>query len=100
MKHTPGPWEWKQSRGNNRYEHSVFTHHQIIAALDGDTNVSDDFQLSENIKANARLIAAAPELLEACKQALSEFADPNRGPSGPAYTIEVIKQAIAKTKEA
>lgn len=62
MEHTPGPWKWKQNRGNNRYEHSVFTDHQIIAELDGETNKSNDYKLSKNIKANARLIASAPDL--------------------------------------
>ena len=41
-------------------------------------------------EANARLIAATSDLLEACKQALSVFAD---------IHIGGIEQAVAKTKE-
>jgi hypothetical protein len=48
MKHTPTPWEWKQTRGNNNYEHRIFTQHQTIAEMDGDN--------SDNVRANARLI--------------------------------------------
>ena len=60
MKHTPGPWKWKQTRGNNRYEHHVFTYEQNpIAQLNGDD--------PGNIQANAGLSAAAPDLLKACK---------------------------------
>lgn len=46
----------------------------------------------EEAKANQRLIAAAPELLEACKLA-SDYTD-----SLPPKIMEVIKEAIAKAE--
>ena len=65
MKHTKGEWTWKQNRGNNYYEHSVFVKNNydgtVIAELSGDGCTK------EEAKANARLIAAAPALLAACK---------------------------------
>ena len=60
MKHTKGPWLWKQSRGNNIYEHKVYSQKKIfetVANLDG--------EIRERTIANAKLIAAAPDLLEA-----------------------------------
>ena len=80
MKHTPGPWKieakQKPTQKRNVYEHgetfrliaknkSVFG----IATIDGPSN----FNMQEELRANARLIAAAPDLLEACKSAFSEL---------------------------
>jgi len=63
MSHTPGPWEWdapisdfiigKDSEGN-------------IFAL----AVVGEYILAGDKDANGNLIAAAPELLEACKRAV------------------------------
>jgi hypothetical protein len=61
MKHTPGPW--KVQEAFNRIE----TEREIIATVDGG-------ELG-NGKANARLIAAAPELYEAADAMLSALAD-------------------------
>ena len=65
--HTPGPWVVCATHDDERF-FSVFTKHQ----LDNDqinSVTSDDFVVSaglnhDNFEANARLIAAAPELLE------------------------------------
>lgn len=59
-KHTPGPWRYKR--------HSVDSNYMLIYC-------SSDNSDGDNIRgycgeANARLIAAAPELLEACKMLL------------------------------
>ena len=51
-------WEAKQARGNNAYKFNLFSEAGRIATI--------DFQSPDDIK-HARLIAAAPELLEACK---------------------------------
>lgn len=48
-------------------------------------------------KPYARLITAAPELLEACKLALQEFDEMGYEP--PKYKIELLRQAIAKAEE-
>lgn len=55
-KHTPGPWEY---RG----------HAWVQTADDKKTPIAN-FNFYAATEANARLIAAAPELLEACKVAL------------------------------
>ena len=69
MKHTPGPWKFKPINYcgttpvycGDILEKSIGGTGMIIAQCNGDT---------ETANANARLIAAAPELLEACKEML------------------------------
>lgn len=63
---TKGKWMWKQNRGNNYYEHSVFVQDgmsdKVIAELSGEGCTKDE------VKDNARLIAAAPEFARALKR--------------------------------
>lgn len=62
QKHTPGPW--------------VRTNENGIRHADGKTLIAQTFWPSQEVnKANARLIAAAPELLEGLKQAVEELSD-------------------------
>jgi len=70
QKHTPGPWkfaDWEQF-GDTRFyisqqEGAPYTpHYSDVASLIAETVSSE---LVEIQRANARLIAAAPELLEA-----------------------------------
>ena len=79
-KHTPGPWKI----GGTRI--SVYTQDGLTIATakryDG---------LAAN--ANARLIAAAPELLKACKAALFELSGINNGPE-----CKQLAEAIAKAE--
>lgn len=55
--HTPGPWKWDESRDE------IFDHDGAQIAAIQHYRVAD-----EAISANARLIASAPELLEALKR--------------------------------
>lgn len=73
-KHTPGPWEVE--RVNSDYPHDICLGYDIpgegcpilIATVFSD---EDDAPISvTEANANARLIAAAPDLLEACRRAL------------------------------
>jgi hypothetical protein len=94
MKHTPGKWEI------DGYETTA-----VIALKGGKWrcvakcglhNGMTPLDLNEQ-KANARLIASAPELLEACKLALGEFKEMGYEP--PRYKIELLEQAIAKAED-
>ena len=89
-KHTPGPWK------------ANFAISQAAYIFGGDRNfarVYNEWQDEANQEANARLIAAAPDLLAALKEAelvLAEKlrrlgADPNVSP-----TTHRIRAAIAK----
>ena len=72
-KHTPGPWRLAGGAGDG------------YALIGADNSVTCDTGFATTV--DARLIAAAPELLEALKAFLRA---PSSGSSGPGYsTIEV-----------
>lgn len=86
QKHTPGPWEL-----------GIDDHLQEVTSLDG--VVCQLYEYGEikpakrmrNSEANARLIAAAPDLLEACINVTGEPAA-----DMPYTTYEKLLQAIKK----
>lgn len=93
--HTPGPWEFIPNR---------------IVAHDGQAieicSIKQFDLLNDaeqcRIEADARLIAAAPELLEACKTALRDAMEPV-GEHGTHYKVHrddvaAIRAAIAKAQ--
>ena len=63
MKHTPGPWFVSSIKGDDGI---------MVGAGDGSDLVAD-VRLVLEAEQNAYLIAAAPELLEACKNALDSL---------------------------
>jgi hypothetical protein len=62
MSHTPGPW----SAG---IDHVYGKHGLIARAFDAGAETEDE------VCANAQLIAAAPEMLEALEKFLAQFSD-------------------------
>lgn len=105
MTHTPGPWT----------THGPSPGHQIRNMDDGgDYAIINDGKIIaeafhrvgetryEDAKANARLIAAAPNLLEACEiglQIAKWTAQVRNAPKALAKDIETIEAAIAKAKK-
>jgi hypothetical protein len=91
-KHTPAPWAvWNMGRnltvtatGNESKKHPNEGMH--IATIHRPESTTHD----ELFTANARLIAAAPELLEACKKALYAL-------KGREYD-QYLRDAIAKAE--
>ena len=78
-KHTPGPWNW------NLNTHDLEYHYATINNANGGVAVVTGFvNYAEKATANAKLIAAAPQLLEACKEAfrMYEKIDPPGGWQG------------------
>ena len=68
MKHTPGPWVCQtQANGSS-------IRHPVILSDDGAVATAQWCDNTQKTNANARLIAAAPELLEAL-QAFIKYAD-------------------------
>lgn len=66
-KHTPGPWEADKSRF--RHDNSIPIKYKdgfVASALD-----FNKYDRDSEVEANAQLIAAAPDLLEACRKALN-----------------------------
>ena len=88
MSHTGGPWDlvwW----GNEQYPFPL----SILANNDGDW-VSRGGEVSS--EANARLIAAAPDLLEACDFALTTFVGMDKGNT---IAANFCRAAIAKATQ-
>lgn len=87
-KHTPGPW-WVDDNG-------------CVAAGHGDTYetiaIMHDWQGDSEREANARLIAAAPELLEALRAVLDEI-DENECGQSLSVRIGKARAAIAKATQ-
>ena len=104
-KHTPGPWKVEQYQGNCFYvvaERGKKWDNPEICDLYTDVTPEDSVTLGpwlepkDNAEANAHLIAAAPDLLEALIGMIEVF-----GNAEHVLTLnEVIaaKQAIAKAK--
>ena len=86
---TPGPWHLLITRDNN----SLFTHYVWPASDIDSCRIAAVYG-----EANAHLIAAAPELLEACKNALRTFgyyADAGHDVDEP---MDMLEAAIAKAE--
>ena len=80
---TPGPWHVCDEHNVTRDGvHMIHSHHPLAAADD-------------ESRANACLIAAAPELLEACRRAKSLLEDEGYQWSA---TLILLTQAIAKAE--
>lgn len=93
--HTPGPWATHGS-GNCPCgmvfgpDGNVLVHHAVTHEW------ADFIPVEAQQIANARLIAAAPELLEACKALLALYQANGMPNSGGSY--EMAKAAIAKAE--
>ena len=89
MKHTPGPWE-----------HNDTDMLQVQGRVMGYSVPISLIQKRSvgpmQAKANARLIAAAPELLEALKQLVNRFEQ--SGAYDHDHTIELAQSVIAKAE--
>lgn len=100
-KHTLGPWVLSATDDTVVIDATGLE----VAAIDGDYNDPDTWPQME---ANARLIAAAPEMLDALRTAKAfierEYRDPSVEPSGEWLSKEarkphaVICEAIAKAE--
>ena len=88
--HTPGPWTWGKPRGEDPIG-AIFAADRTIVLNLGDG--TDYYPTAGTMpkEANARLIAAAPELLEAIKLLLSSSHDYQTG-------IAEAEAAIAKAE--
>lgn len=91
--HTPGPWFVMDTKGafGQSVGLAIVSEHvddAIVASVGGDL---------PGEKANAHLIAAAPDLLRACKQWLARF-DGERDRECAASIVENIRAAVQKAE--
>lgn len=95
-KHTPAPWKLmhQTSDGSQLVGDGAYGFITIDRACDGKNNRGE-------MLANARLIASAPELLEALKNLVKRI-DINGGlgeyKGGPSFVMTEARQAIAKAE--
>jgi hypothetical protein len=103
MPHTPGPWA-PDSWGDDEYDVYTAGTDKLICSLAQSYDEETGQGLNANIEADARLIAAAPELLNALRQAkdelivLYEKAYPNDETDNE--TTQIIDRAIAVIAQA
>ena len=90
MKHTPGPWFVNYLDGE-RYS---IVDNKDMGAFSGIAIVAFHDDAEGETKANARLIAAAPELLEALKQAVAWM----DGERTPINALVNARKIIAKAE--
>ena len=91
-KHTPAPW----------VKRKLFKGHTCISASTLIARVySTIYQDEENEKANADLMSAAPELLEACQQIVWKLSHGTKeNPNTVSRIDATVKMAVAAIKKA
>jgi hypothetical protein len=90
--HTPGPWELREPNcpdGPHKYGIQQINDGWTVADINSDIEQGEE-------EANARLIAAAPEMLEALEGLLSEMRDGQDSPSLGA--MQKVYAAVCKAK--
>jgi hypothetical protein len=96
MVHTPGPWVVEGESGNNGEAEVIVSDKRTICWTACSLNEDDDFTSDED-RANALLIAAAPELLAALKR-LTRHADGDLLPRS--HRSEALNAALDAIKKA
>lgn len=100
-KHTPGPWFYGGSCISG-------PKHVIVArachSWDGDRPEPKDYDRCaprdlEEHRANAQLIAAAPDLLQACRDALNNFYGEQYQSPRDRVVLDRLRDAIARATE-
>lgn len=96
--HTPGPWiatnDGPSQDGDGKYQQWYVRNDEI------NHPVCQVFHVTKQGEANAKLIAAAPELLEAAEEVMDMYKDDSmfRHPSN-SPAIKALRAAIAKAKQ-
>ena len=96
--HTPGPWHYSEViRGRDQYYRQIRADFKIAEVHACHSGVAGTKKGRAEDEANARLIAAAPELLEQCKlfeKVLTHLI--NSGDSGADLERDKVREVLAK----
>lgn len=85
MKHTPKPWHIEKGQFSSAW----FIHHS-----GSEVCMIPNYTMAQ--EANAHLIAAAPELLQACEEAVKDLESASNGQGDEKLTVAKLKTAIKK----
>ena len=101
MKHTPGPWEVADAGGYEGFKYQLEEY--FVRRPEDDVAIASEVLDPDTCKpseANARLIAAAPDLLAACKLEVIELANMAAmiDPTVTRIYMEAVYAAIAKAE--
>ena len=109
--YTEGPWRFDRRIGMaavypgkprnciiHAHEWAIYTVSADRIYDEDDENRLDRYEFDKEELANAQLIAAAPELLEACKSACDYYEMLERATSVEHPVLSELRQAIAKAK--
>lgn len=103
--HTPGPWSLAEPKRQKKT--TIYDHNQEvlvmaaapsffqIASVGGPSNV----ELYDTFVANARLIAAAPELLAACEYVVKWHRENDSG-EGELFGLDLVTDCICAIRKA
>lgn len=103
-KYTPGPWyvsRYKEIGRLFKASNGVEIFHKVAYAAKS-TYVNGRYIKNKSVDANAALIAAAPELLEAHKELLQWYqslAEPGLVPNSLHSLLRDIKKLVAKAED-
>ena len=97
--HTPGPWQMEVVPGAFNIDGAT---HQVIAQSGADVGTVAICGWFANADADARLIAAAPELLVALQDMLkiSQFLEPALEAMSLDQALELVRRKIAVQRQA
>lgn len=101
QKHTPGPWVQQPSAGKFGESEFVVRHETADGLASHVASMSPMWICDEHggsVEANARLIAAAPELYSALQLMLEKFQDGVRHGEAGWDAIEAARSAIYKVE--
>ena len=91
--HTPGPWTLGYDGNDGAFEIGVYYRDHLATFVIASRN--QVFHRAEESQANARLIAAAPDLLEACREFVRKC---ECGQAVSSASYQQMKAAIAKAE--
>ncbi len=92
--HTPGPWNWGES-DDHKAADICPARGEIIARVNKAGFISADVMAAFPHEANARLIAAAPEMMLAIQSAMRAFADDPEPSALSLVAFKDCKRALA-----
>lgn len=103
MSHTPGPWKYEKRNGMAGRYHPFnvsANFYSTPGCVDGRDQIAEIVSPKEHAEANARLIAASPRLLEACKALLitMENMKIDRDDDFLAPEIQLLQDVIAEAE--